>query len=118
MAYEPTTWKSGDVVTSSKLNKLEQGVAGASLVVNVDMQNMRFDKTAKEIGDACKTGVVVLITPSMNEHNVVVAYFVSKIVMADGDHAGQIAINFYLPVEGTTITAYALTENDYPVPEM
>jgi len=27
MAYEPTTWKAGDTVTSAKLNKLEQGVA-------------------------------------------------------------------------------------------
>ena len=30
MAYEPTNWKSGDVVTSAKLNKLENGVADAS----------------------------------------------------------------------------------------
>lgn len=29
MSYSPTTWKSGDVVTSAKLNKLEQGVAEA-----------------------------------------------------------------------------------------
>lgn len=28
MAYEPTNWKTGDVVTSAKLNKLEQAVAG------------------------------------------------------------------------------------------
>lgn len=37
MSYEPTNWKSGDVVTSAKLNKLEQGVAdagGVMLVVN------------------------------------------------------------------------------------
>lgn len=30
MSYEPTNWKTGDVVTSQKLNKLEQGVAGAN----------------------------------------------------------------------------------------
>lgn len=35
MAYEPTTWKSGDVVTSAKLNKLEQGVAGSVFVVTL-----------------------------------------------------------------------------------
>ncbi len=29
MSYEPTNWKAGDVVTSAKLNKLEQGVANA-----------------------------------------------------------------------------------------
>lgn len=30
MPYEPTNWKSGDVVTSAKLNKLEEAVANAS----------------------------------------------------------------------------------------
>ena len=30
MSYTPTEWKSGDVVTSAKLNKLEQGVADAT----------------------------------------------------------------------------------------
>lgn len=29
MAYEPTIWQTGDVVSSEKLNKLENGVAGA-----------------------------------------------------------------------------------------
>lgn len=26
MAYEPTTWNDGDVITAEKMNKLEQGV--------------------------------------------------------------------------------------------
>ena len=30
MSYTPTEWKSGDVITSEKLNNLEQGVADAS----------------------------------------------------------------------------------------
>lgn len=29
MSYEPTEWKSGDVVTSAKLNKMEQGISEA-----------------------------------------------------------------------------------------
>ena len=29
MSYEPTNWQTGDIVTSTKLNKLEQGVANA-----------------------------------------------------------------------------------------
>lgn len=29
MSYDPTVWKSGDTITSAKLNKLEQGVADA-----------------------------------------------------------------------------------------
>lgn len=42
MTYEPTEWKSGDVVTSQKLNKLENGVVSASsgggLVVNFTLE--------------------------------------------------------------------------------
>lgn len=30
MAYNPTTWNDGDLITSAKMNKLEQGVASAS----------------------------------------------------------------------------------------
>ena len=28
MAYEPTQWRSGDTITSERLNKMEQGIAG------------------------------------------------------------------------------------------
>ena len=31
MSYEPTSWKLGDVVTSAKLNKIEQGVKTADM---------------------------------------------------------------------------------------
>lgn len=41
MAYEPTNWKSGDVVTSAKLNKLEQGVADSpyDLIVGITVDD-------------------------------------------------------------------------------
>ena len=29
MSYEPTNWKDGDLVTSAKLNKMEQGIAAS-----------------------------------------------------------------------------------------
>ena len=31
MAYTPTEWATGDVITAQKLNKMEQGIAGAGL---------------------------------------------------------------------------------------
>lgn len=61
MAYEPTVWKSGDVITSTKLNKLENGVAeagggtgGGALICNTTMEGSttRLDKTVSEILDA------------------------------------------------------------------
>ena len=52
MSYDPTNWKTGDVVTSAKLNKLEQGVAGACGVLIVTDTDGTLDKTWQEIYDA------------------------------------------------------------------
>lgn len=72
MSYEPTTWKTGDVVTSTKLNKMEQGIAdagggsggGGVLVVNMtaDQQarTVTLDKTWQEIYDAITGGKSVI----------------------------------------------------------
>ena len=35
MSYEPTNWQSGDVVTSAKLNKIEQGIADSAFLEKV-----------------------------------------------------------------------------------
>jgi len=51
MSYEPTTWKSGDTVTSAKLNKMEQGIANAGALVVTDT-NGTLDHTFQEIYDA------------------------------------------------------------------
>jgi len=61
MSYEPTNWKSGDVVTSAKLNKLEQGVQNAVLFVTADQQTGALSKTWQEIVDA---GFALLTIPS------------------------------------------------------
>lgn len=60
MSYEPTTWKDGDLVTSAKLNKLEQGVAngGSNEMVLLHVTDngdgtstYTLDKTWQEIWD-------------------------------------------------------------------
>lgn len=61
MPYEPTNWKSGDVVTSAKLNKLEKGVQDATgLVVHAIPEDdvITLDHTWQEIYDAAESGVV------------------------------------------------------------
>lgn len=74
MSYTPTNWKSGDVVTSTKLNKLEQGVAaagGGALLVNgvYDAQSDTtvLDKTAAEIWAAMQSGIVLVKEVSETE---------------------------------------------------
>lgn len=64
MAYEPTEWKKGDVVTSAKLNKLEEGVAAAGVtpfIVEWDGESgTQTVQTCQDTFDAFKAGRVVL----------------------------------------------------------
>lgn len=67
MAYTPTNWGTGDTVTATKLNKLEQGVAnaGSALVCtcanNVSLNAYALDKTVAEIYDAYNEGTPIFI---------------------------------------------------------
>lgn len=72
MAYTPTQWNTGDDVTATKLNKMENGIAnaGSALIVDVnenspyisDTENgASLNKTFSEIYDALKSGVPVYV---------------------------------------------------------
>ena len=88
MSYDPTNWKAGDVISSQKLNKLEQGVAdagggGGALVVHIqkeviseDETHYTADKTAGEIKAALESGQGVVI-PFVTETPVGTMYSVS-----------------------------------------
>ena len=61
MAYSPTTWTTGDTISASALNKIEQGIAdggAGGLVVNVTNSGGTFtmDKTYAEIYETMKAG--------------------------------------------------------------
>ena len=67
MAYEPTSWKTGDTVTASKLNKMEQGIAGGGgmavpyvLVDEEDISGRVVGVTAGEIWGAVTAGLSVI----------------------------------------------------------
>lgn len=67
MSYEPTNWKTGDVVTSAKLNKLENGVAQSGgdidwFVINIlPGETLTIDKTWQEIKDAYASGKIIVL---------------------------------------------------------
>lgn len=60
MAYTPTTWTTGDTITASAMNKIENGIAGAgsALIVTTSIVNgeTTLDKTVQEIYDAISNG--------------------------------------------------------------
>lgn len=68
MAYTKQTWTTGDTVTASKLNHMEDGIAegggsgGAMIVTVSDVNgNLTLNKTAKEIYDALLDGTPAYI---------------------------------------------------------
>lgn len=65
MSYTPTTWQTGDTVTATKLNKIEQGIAGAggALICNTNgiSGSYTLDKTAQEMYEAMTAGTPVYI---------------------------------------------------------
>ena len=115
MSYEPTNWKDGDLVTSAKLNKLEQGVAnggGGMLVVNctrvTDDQGTTFtlDKTWKQIYDA---DYAVCVEKTTLYGNSAVLYHP---IEAIGEENGSYKIG--IEIQGDFDLFTAETENDYP----
>lgn len=71
MAYTPTEWKTGDVITAPKLNNIEQGIVNGGDLFVITATNVAtrtnpqaqptLDKTFLEIADAIKTGKVVVL---------------------------------------------------------
>lgn len=71
MSYTPTNWKAGDVVTSAKLNKMEQGIAasGGIRIVHLTMGDdnlLQLDITPNELTNAFENGEIVIIIDNLD----------------------------------------------------
>lgn len=71
MAYSPTEWHNGDIISAEKLNKLENGVANGSassglfpitLTWNADWSIATLNKTFSEIKTALQSGLFPFVT--------------------------------------------------------
>ena len=83
MAYTKNTWTDGDIVTSEKLNHMEDGIANAgSLVVGIawdeTLQTSILDKTWREIYDA-----LPFVTVVNSEDVSAQLYYVSEVAIDD-----------------------------------
>ena len=66
MTYTPTTWNTGDTITASALNKIEQGIAnagggGGALIADYIRANNTLSLTVAEIYAAYTAGTPVFI---------------------------------------------------------
>lgn len=70
MSYTPTNWQNGDVITSEKLNKIENGISSAGggtdiLFATLIPTTMALDKTFQELASAEVAYVTMeQVTPS------------------------------------------------------
>ncbi len=107
MSYTPNTWKSGDVVTSAKLNNIEQGIANAGAMIVHD-NNGTLDKTWQEIHDAAP-----FVTIIMDESGNLTIMPLFGLAEYEG---AFIAICGFLDPSGSTGRMYSATSaSGYPV---
>ena len=110
MAYTKTTWAAGDTVTSTKLNKIEQGIYDASNSGGVFYINGTLDDsyhavqsisnvTGQQILDAVNAGKIVAIKGSGNDYISVLYFFGYEI--EDNNHY------FYFSNTNDRATIYA-----------
>ena len=66
MTYSPTTWNTGDTITASALNKIEQGIAdagggGGALIADYNLSNNTLSLTVAEIYAAYTAGTPIFV---------------------------------------------------------
>lgn len=108
MAYEPTEWKSGDVITAEKLNKIETELASKFLIVTVE--DGHLSRTWQEIYDALCTQRIPMIFHN-NESFPFCHFEVITGAANPTDNTYLIAIDH----EGTKPTWKATTPEEYPI---
>lgn len=97
MAYEKTVWQTGDIVTSTKLNKIEnqlEACDGKILVAEYNEETGALNKTWQEIYDAMNAGGIALIRTSMSVGFTLI--FITDVQTYEGEyvlHAGSLAFD-------------------------
>ena len=79
MSYTPTNWQTGDTITATKLNHMEDGIAqGDTLIVGVSLNDgtATMDKTWQEIYNAMPNAIIKTETEeALSTSLIVSAYY-------------------------------------------
>lgn len=114
MSYEKNTWKTGDVITSTKLNHMEDGIANAGGILVIGgltfvkgQTSYQFtgtaDKTWQEIDNALAAGVrCVVVGSGMDGH---IQLIVSGTRWENGNYIFYISDGQNNPIFFTTTSA-------------
>lgn len=123
MAYIPTEWQNGDVITAEKLNKLEEGVSGNNsdlfMLVNaetIDNNTLTtIDKTFDEITNfIIKGGIVMMRLVNKNPNAPYWAAYYLSLKYSPLDFSPQFGVgricfeNIQYEVSASNITLYMM----------
>lgn len=107
MSYEKQTWAKGDVVTSAKLNHMEDGIAsGGAYVFRPTGSPKVLDKTFAEIKDMIEAGVVLY---EYNEYN---QYYSLNTLTYDSEGSFILQFNNGYNYIGNSADAYPTEDMD------
>ena len=117
MSYEKQTWAKGDIVTSAKLNHMEDGIAGAggggvfviSAVFDEQTEKTRLDKTWQEIHDATFS-VIIRDDPMMGSK---VYDYISNVRTTNGNY--NVTTVSFKADNVRSFTYVCNSADDYPV---
>lgn len=133
MSYEPTVWAAGDVVTATKMNKIEQGISENSgggstgLIVNIEEDDgtLILSERFGTIADCVESGGTVYIhstdtiegsneggVPSRGASEVAIDYYLSAFILVDSE-GGPYMVMTSNPTS-SNMTFVAATREDYP----
>lgn len=102
MSYEPTNWKTGDVITAEKMNKLESGVANINGIFPLDIQEINGNLTINsynEIKNAIQNNLIPMgyyrlsSTDNSMEFSLATLLLIAQDKISDSDYVFFALIN-------------------------
>lgn len=117
MAYEKQTWQTGDVVTSAKLNHMEDGIAAAGHIVGTRIDETDYSlvltSTWAEVKALCESGPVYIYSDNSDDSMTNISCAPVVLVMSyDGTYTVSTLTTDGLAVSDLTYSASSA--DDYP----
>jgi hypothetical protein len=110
MSYTPTEWKTGDIVSSQRLNKLEEGVKDAYEVMVINNTGGVLDKTWQEIHDAMDQGKMCIVrTDTSVPFSSIGTAFVESVINNEGECSVKAGMYTYT---ASSATGYPTTSSN------
>lgn len=105
MSYTPTSWSTGDTITASALNKIENGIANAGdIFFDIANEDGTLDKTWNEILTASSAGKIARVV--FNDVGIFGAEYVTAVTNGEG--------TYFVYVLGTQGWYQTSSANGYP----